>query len=71
MYRVPVLSHGWCVSVHLAEQAVIIQLASKSSHTGIAQEMFWDIWNRTKSVNFLSRYPFVIFPLLWFPESLH
>ena len=42
-HRVPVLSHRWCIGVHLAEQAMIIQLASKSSHSGIAQEMFWDI----------------------------
>ena len=49
-HRVPVLSHRWWISVHHAEQAVIIQLTSKWSHSGIAQEMFWDIWNPTESV---------------------
>ena len=49
-YRVPVLSHHWWISVFHAEQAVIIQLTSKSSHSGIAQETFWDIWNRSESV---------------------
>ena len=49
-HRVPVLSHRWWISVHHAGQAVIIQLTSKSSPSGIAQAMFWDIWNRTESV---------------------
>ena len=34
----------------LAEQAVIIQLTSKSSHSRIAQEMFLDIWIGTELV---------------------
>ena len=37
-HRVPVLSHRWWISVHHAEQAVIIQLTSKSLHSRIAQE---------------------------------
>ena len=49
-HRVPVLTHRWWISVHHAEQAVIIQLTSKSSHSGIAQEMCWDIWSHTESV---------------------
>ena len=34
----------------LAEQAVIIQLTSKSSHSRIAQEMCLDIWIGTELV---------------------
>ena len=49
-HRVPVLTHRWWISVHHVEQAMIIQLTSRSSHSGIAQEMFWDIWNRTELV---------------------
>ena len=50
-HRVPVLSYRWWISAHHAEQSVIIQLTSKSSHSGIAQEIFWDIWNRTESID--------------------
>ena len=49
-HRVPVLSHRWWISVHHAEQAVIIQLTSKSSRSRIAQEMFSDMWIGTELV---------------------
>ena len=73
-HRVPVLSQPWWISVHHAEQAVIIQLTSKLSPSGIAQEMFWDIWNRTQSVVmkpftvnlsccWLEQVSFLLFPL--------
>jgi len=35
-HRVPVLSCRWWISVHHVEQAVIIQLTLKWSHSGIA-----------------------------------
>jgi len=35
-HRVPVLSRRWWISVHHVEQAVIIQLTLKWSHSGIA-----------------------------------
>ena len=41
-HRVPALSRRWWISVKNEEQAVI-QLTSKSSHSGIAKEMFWEI----------------------------
>ena len=49
-HRAPVLSHRWRISVHHAEQAVTIQLTSKSSYSRIAQEMFSDIWIGTELV---------------------
>ena len=50
-HRVPVLSYRWWISALHAEQSVIIQLTSKSSHSGIAQGIFWDIWDRTESID--------------------
>ena len=39
-HRVPVLSHRWWISVHHAEQAVIIQLTSKSSLKDCSRDVF-------------------------------